>query len=29
MTKLIKLLIALWGLVTTGEMSDGIILRPA
>jgi hypothetical protein len=29
MTKLIKLLIALWRLVTTGEMSDGIVLRPA
>jgi transposase len=24
-----KLLIALWRLVTTGEMSDGIVLRPA
>jgi transposase len=24
-----KLLIALWRLVTTGEMLDGIVLRPA
>jgi transposase len=24
-----KLLIALWRLVTTGELSDGIVLRPA
>jgi transposase len=24
-----KLLIALWRLVTTGEVSDGIVLRPA
>jgi transposase len=24
-----KLLVALWRLVTTGEVSDGIVLRPA
>jgi transposase len=24
-----KLLIALWRLVTTGEVSDGLVLRPA